>query len=171
MNPPKASATRVDVDARVRAEFPADYCDAFRIAAVSGHRAREWAQRSLRGADPAQGLFGKWVWHRLLGFQLAASGTTGTLFGWKIAVDEPELFVLDSDGRLMAGRMVFAASDTALTWTTMLRYHRLAARLIWAAAGHAHRGLTPRCLEAARRSLQRSTLDPDSASGAREDTG
>jgi hypothetical protein len=165
MNPPEASATRVDVGARVRAEFPADYCDAFRIASVPGHRAREWARRSLRGADPANGSFGRLVWHRLLGFQLAGSGTAGTLVGWHIAVDEPDLLVLETDGRLMAGRMIFEASDTAVTWTTMLRYHRPAARPIWAAAGHAHRALTPRCLEAARQSLQRSTPDPDTASG------
>jgi len=101
------------------------------------------------------------VWHGLLGFQLAASGTAGTLVGWQIAVDEPELLVLETDGRLMAGRMIFDASDTAVTWTTMLRYHRPAARPIWAAAGHAHRALTPRCLTAARQSLQRSTPDPD----------
>jgi len=69
--------------------------------------------------------------------------------------------VRETDGRLMAGRMIFDASDTAVTWKTMLRYHRPAARPIWAAAGHAHRALTPRCLTAARQSLQRSTPDPD----------
>jgi hypothetical protein len=153
MNGPEASVTRVDVDAGVRFAIPADYSDAFRIAAAPGHSAREWAQRSLRGADPANGLFGRLIWHGLLGFQLAPSGTAGTLVGWRIVVDEPDLFVLETDGRLMAGRMVFEACDTALTWTTMLRYHRRAARRIWAAAGHAHRALTPRCLQAARRSL------------------
>lgn len=54
MNGFGASATRVDVDARVRAAFAADYSDAFRIAAAPGHRAREWARRSL-GADDAPG--------------------------------------------------------------------------------------------------------------------
>jgi hypothetical protein len=157
MNPPEASATRVDVDARHLSGFPADYCDAFRVAGVPGHRTREWAQRSLRGADPEHGLFGRLVWHRLLGFQLAAPGSAETLVGWQIRVDEPELFVLDADGWLMAGRMVFQACDTHVTWTTMLRYHRPAARRIWAAAEHVHRALAPRCLDAARRSLQHST--------------
>lgn len=153
-----ARAARVDVSAGLRSGFAADYGDAFRIAAVRGHRASDWAQRSLSGADPARGLFGRLVWHGLLGFELAAPGTAGSLVGWRIAVDEPELFVLETDGRLMAGRMVFEACDTALTWTTMVHYHRPIAGVIWAVAGRVHRALTPRCLEAARQSLQRSSV-------------
>ena len=153
-----AKATRVDVSAGVRAGFAADYADAFRIASVRGHRAGEWAQRTLSGADSSRDLFARLVWHGLLGFELAAPDTAGTLVGWRITVDEPELFVVETDGRLMAGRMVFEAGDTALTWTTMLRYHRPIARVIWAAAGHVHRALTPRCLEAAHHSLLRSIV-------------
>lgn len=153
-----AKATRVDVSAGVRAGFAADYADAFRIAAVRGHRASEWAQRTLSGADRGRGLFARLVWHGLLGFELAAPGTARTLVGWRITVDEPELLVLDADGRLMVGRMVFEACDTALTWTTMLRYHGLLARGIWAAAGYAHRALTPRCLQAAHQWLQHSIV-------------
>jgi hypothetical protein len=104
-------------------------------------------------------LFGRLVWNGLLGFQLAASGMTETLVGWRVAADEPELLVLETDGRLMSGRMVFEASETALTWTTMLHYNRPAARPIWVAAAFAHRALTPRCLAAARQSLRRSTPD------------
>jgi hypothetical protein len=168
MKPPEASATRVDVDARVQSGFTPDYGDALRIAAVPGHRAREWAERSLRGAERRHGLFAGLVWHGLLGFQLAAPGTAATLVGWHVAVDEPDLFVVEADGRLMAGRMVFEACDTAVTWTTMLRYHRPVARPIWGAAAYAHRALTPRCLDAARRSLRRSTPDHDPASGEPE---
>src|SRR4051794_29671933 len=98
MNRPEPSAIRVDVGAHVHSEFAADYCDAFRITSVRGHRAREWARRSLRGAGPANSSFGRLVWHGLLGFRLAASGTAGTLVGWQIAVDEPELLVLETDG-------------------------------------------------------------------------
>jgi hypothetical protein len=155
-------AIRVDVDARRRAEFAADYSDAFRIDAEPGHSAGEWAQRSLRGAEAGHGLFSRMAWRGLLGLHLAAPGTPGTLVGWRIAVDEPERFVLETGGRLMSGRMVFELSDAAVTWTTMLRYHRPAARFVWAGAGHAHRALAPRCLENARRSLQRSsTSSPD----------
>jgi hypothetical protein len=116
-----AKAARIDVSAGVRAGFAADYADAFRIAAVRGHRASDWAQRTLRGADPARGPFARLVWHGLLGFELAAPGTAGSLVGWRITVDGPELLVLEADGRLMAGRMVFEACDTALTCTTTVR--------------------------------------------------
>jgi hypothetical protein len=137
-------------------------CRAIALASGPSAACAEQTPRTARS--------GGWSGTGLLGFQLAASGTAGTLASWQIAVDEPELLVLETDSRLMAGRMVFEACDT-VTWTTMLRYHRPAARPIWAAAKHAHRALTPRCLEAARQSLQRSTPDPDTASGERDRAG
>jgi hypothetical protein len=147
---------RVEPDPGLVTEFGADYADAFTASASARHSAREWAYASLRGAEAAGGAFGRGVWGGLLGFRLATKGTAGTLVGWQVSVDDPNRLVLDADGRLMAGRMTFLVSGTEVTWTTMLRYHRPAARRIWAAAGHAHRALAPRCLRAARHSLGRA---------------
>lgn len=129
-------------------DFRADYGDAFRIAATSDAAVREWARLSLRGAE---GPFGDLVWHGVLGFRLASKGTPGTLVGWHVAVDEPDRFVVESDGRLMAGRMIFETGEADLTWTTMLRFHNPVARIVWAVVGNAHRALAPRCLEIAAR--------------------
>ena len=146
---------QVAADPALLAEFRADYADAFRLDTDAGHPARAWAQRCLRGADAMGGLFAGLVWHRVLGLQLAAPHTPGTLVRWQIGVDEPSRFVLDSAGGRMAGRMVFETSAAAVTWTTMLRFGRPSAGAIWKAAGHAHRALAPRCLAAAAASLAR----------------
>ena len=131
--------------------FRADYVDTFHVEAATTP-AREWARLSLRAADVP---FSTLVWQGVLGFRLAAPATPGTLVGWRIAVDEPDRFVMECDGRLMAGRMMFEISADVLTWTTMLRFHGRAGRAVWAVAGNAHRALAPRCLDAAARTVSR----------------
>jgi hypothetical protein len=158
-------AKRTEPDAAIVEEFGADYADAFVISSSVERSAREWAWAGLRGAESAGGAFGRLVWGGVLGFRLARSGTPDTMVGWRLSTAEPDTVVLDADGRLMAGRMVFVVSGTDVTWTTMLRYHRKAAKRIWAVAGHAHRKLAPRCLDRSsqhfiRRSTQRASGSP-----------
>jgi hypothetical protein len=135
-------------------EFEPDYWDAFATSG-SAASALEWARSSLRGADASGGLFSRVVWHGVLGFDLAAPNTPDTLVGWRITDRSPTRLVLDTDGRMMAGRMVFQTSEASVTWTTMVRYHHPLARPVWQIASHAHRALVPRCLGSARRSLSR----------------
>ena len=142
-------ARRVDPAPSAAAGFNADYADAFAIATSSQHPARDWAYGALRGSEAAGGAFGRLVWGGVLGFRLASRGASHTLFGWHVVVDDPDLVVMEVDGGLMAGRMVFAVSPTEVTWTTMLRFHCRAGARIWAVAGNAHRALAPRCLNSA----------------------
>ena len=142
-------ATRTDVPEGAVADFAPDYSDCFEIASLSGATAGDWARASLRGAD---GPFSRVVWQGLLGFRLAP-GAPGTLVGWPIRHDSPERFVMESDGRLMAGRMVFELVDDAVRWTTTLRFHGTIGRVVWAGAGPAHRRIAPRCLDQAHRRL------------------
>jgi hypothetical protein len=151
----RGDVARLTPEPALVADFAADYADAFRMPADDGRTARDWAAASLAGAEVAGGAFARLAWHGLLGFELAPRGTAGTVVGWRVSVDEPQRCVLDVDGRLMAGRIVFALTEGVVTWTTMLRYHRPAAGRVWAVAGHLHRALAPRCLNAARRTLAR----------------
>jgi hypothetical protein len=82
-----------------------------------------------------------------------------TMVGWRITSVEPQRLVLDTDGRLMAGRLVFAQTDDAVAWTTLLRFHRDAGRRVWAVAGSVHRALVPRLLTGAHRTLTRRSSD------------
>jgi hypothetical protein len=144
-------AARTAVPEGAVADFSPDYSDCFEIASLPGTTAADWARASLRGAD---GPFSRVVWQGLLGFRLA-SGAPGTLVGWPIRHDSPGRFVLESDGRLMAGRMVFELVDGSVRWTTTLRFHGTSGRVVWAAAGPAHRRIAPRCLDQAHRRLAR----------------
>jgi hypothetical protein len=146
---------QVDVSAASLDGFPADYSDAFSVAAVPGATAAEWARRCLRGADVANGVFRRGVWHAVLGFDLAGAGTADTFVGWQVSADLPERFVLDADGRLMRGRMVFDVSPTTVTWTTMLAFHRASGARTWSVASHVHRALARRLLARAASSLRR----------------
>jgi hypothetical protein len=146
----RPGAVRLTAAATVGADFSPDYLDSFGIDAVPGAAPREWARLSLRGAN---GPFGSVVWGGLLGFDLAGSDAPDSLVGWRINRDTADEFVLDVDGSLMAGRMIFSGADDQLVWTTMLRFHRPVGRRIWAIAGNAHRAIAPRCLDLARQAL------------------
>jgi hypothetical protein len=138
------------------ADFPADYWDCFAIA-TTGDSAGRWGRLSLRGADSAGGIFSALVWQGALGFNLDAPGTAGTVAGWRITEETPARLVLDADGRLMRGRMVFEIAGREATWTTMVYYHHALARPVWELAAHAHRALVPRCLRGAHRAQSRSS--------------
>jgi hypothetical protein len=147
-----AVATRTDVPEGAVADFSPDYSDCFRVASLPGTTAADWARASLRGAE---GPFSRVVWQGILGFDLASSGTPGTLVGWPIRHDSPERFVMAAGGRLMVGRRVFEVVGDSVRWTTTLRFHGMVGRTVWAGAGPAHRRLAPRCLDHAHRLLAR----------------
>ncbi len=112
---------------------------------------------SLRGAESAGGIFSTLVWQGVLGFNLDAPGTPETVVGWRITEETPARLVLDADGRLMRGRMVFEIAGREAVWTTMVHYHLPLARAVWELAAHAHRALVPRCLRGAHRAQSRSS--------------
>src|SRR5690348_15939646 len=123
----RRDVVQVEASAANQDSIPNDYSDAFAVAVVPGPTAADWAHRSLHGADIAHGAFRNLVWHGVLGFDLAETNAPGTHVGWLISTDLPEQFILDADGRLMRGRMVFDISPTTATWTTMLAFHSSAA--------------------------------------------
>ena len=140
-------ASRVEPDAAVVAGFAADYVDAYAIEGPTRITARAWSDSSLHGSDAAGGLFRTVVWHGLLRFDLADADEAGTAFGWRVSTEQDCLVVMDVDGPLAAGRMIFVVSDDTTTWTTMLRFHRRTGRVLWAILGHGHRALAPSCLD------------------------
>jgi hypothetical protein len=161
MNETTLQVSRVESAPALVAEFRADYVDAFQIEPVPGATARAWMEASLHGSDAHGGLFRSVVWHGLLRFDLAGPDRDGTAFGWQVSADRHDLVVLDVDGPLAAGRMVFAVADET-TWTTMLRFHRRrTAHVLWAAIGPGHRAVVPSCLDRAARHLRGTTLVTD----------
>jgi hypothetical protein len=157
-----AAAVRIAVPRSAIADFEADYADCFQVESVPGKTAAQWAQASLRGAD---GPFSRVVWQGVLGFALT-SGAPDTLVGWPIVQDDPERFVLQTGGRLMAGRMVFEVDAAVVRWTTSLDFHGPIGRAVWAGAGPAHRRIAPRSLEKGRRALLRVSRPSGTSGGS-----
>lgn len=151
---------RITTRPAASADFPADYWDCFATSATGGS-APQWARMSLRGAESAGGMFSLLVWQGVLGFNLDTPDAPGTVAGWQITDETPQLLVLDADGRLMRGRMVFEISGRDATWTTMIHYHHPLARPVWELAAHAHRALVPQSLSRAQRTLSRSNTTSD----------
>lgn len=139
-------ARRVEPDPAVVVDFAADYVDSFAIETSPAEEARTWADASLHGS---RGVFGSVVWHGLLRFDLAREDEARTAFGWQLTTEQERLMVMDIDGPLAAGRMVFAVTDDMATWSTMLRFHGRTGRVLWATLGHGHRALAPVCLDRA----------------------
>jgi hypothetical protein len=137
------------------ADFPADYWDCFAATATAGS-AQQWGRLSLRGAQASGGLFSLLIWRGVLGFNLDGAQAPGTVAGWRITDQTPQRLVLDADGKLMRGRMVFEIVAGEVTWTTMLHYHHALGRHIWELAAHVHRAWVPGCLRGAHLSLSRS---------------
>src|SRR5690242_15075789 len=80
----------------------ADYADAFSVVSSGGGTGEEWARLALEsGPQASRRAFGLIVWTGLLGFRLAPTSTPGTVAGWSIVENEPELLVLHADGTLM----------------------------------------------------------------------
>ena len=150
------AAARVEPPAAALAFLPdADYADAFALRGAPSAPAQVWAELALASRlGLGQRLFGTLVWHGVLGFDLAPPGTDGTLVGWRVEVDEPQLFVLTTDGSLMSGAMVFATGDATVTWTTALRYRKPRGRAIWGQAQRVHRALAGRLLARAASAIQ-----------------
>ncbi len=149
-------ASRVEPDAAVVADFAADYVDAFAIEGPPRITARSWADSSLHGSGAAGGLFRTVVWHGLLRFDLADADEAGTAFGWRVSTEQDCVVVMDVDGPLAAGRMIFVVRGDTTTWTTMLRFHRRTGRVLWAILGPGHRALAPSCLDQAATYLRRA---------------
>jgi len=129
-----------------------DYADAFEVArSPTDHRSAErWARDGVERL-PVAARRSALIAHRwILGFRLGPWVSPNHVFGWRIAMSEPELLHLEARSPLLSGHMVWRLHDTRLVMTTFLRYERhRTASVIWAALGNVHRGGTPGLLELA----------------------
>lgn len=148
---------RVEPGAAARARMPdADYADAFRIGSALGAPAGAWARQAFEGLPAVQRrLFGAVVWGGLLGMHLAPDGTPGHISGWAVVVDGPGETVMHVDSWMLTGRLVTETTGDGVTITTLLRYDRPVARVVWAALGGIHRAVMPGVLSRSAGALAR----------------
>lgn len=132
--------------------FSPDYADAFEVArSPTDHRSAErWArdgfERLPREARRSALLIHRWIF----GFRLGPWASPDHVFGWKIAMSDPDFLHLEARSRLLSGDMVWRLHDTRLVMTTFLRYEmQRTGSVIWGALGNVHRGGAPHLLSLA----------------------
>ena len=143
-----------------------DYADAFEIARTqSDERSAEtWARDGFERLPTAARRSGLLAHRCILGFRLGPRGSSEHVFGWRIAVSDPDLLLLEAQSRLFSGQMVWRLYESRLVMTTFLRYEmRRTGSAVWSVIGNVHRGGAPHLLRLAATAPGRDeTAEPDS---------
>ena len=129
-----------------------DYADAFEVGRrqADGRSAEIWARDGFDRLPLVTRRSGLLIHRWILGFRLGPWASPDHVFGWRIAMSEPEVLHLEARSRLLSGHMVWRLHDTRLVMSTFLRYEmQRTASVVWAALGNVHRGSTPHLLELA----------------------
>jgi hypothetical protein len=147
---------RVDVSSTARRQLPvADYADAFAIQAEEEFPAMGWVREALEHVAVLDMIAMQAIWRIVLGLRLDALGSSGHVAGWRILEEGDDAVVLGADSRVMDARIVFEVTRQVATMTTLLRFrsHSRLARVVWLAAGTAHRRAVPKILGRSRAGL------------------
>ncbi|WP_036495518.1 DUF2867 domain-containing protein [Nocardia sp. BMG111209] len=110
----------------------ADYVSAFELDPHGTRRTAEhWARSVFEHAPAVMRILLVLGWRLVLGLRLGPRPATGFVLGWHIASAEPEILVLESHSPFLTARNIVAASDSTVTWTTLVRFDRRIARPVW----------------------------------------
>ena len=122
-----------------------DYVDHFAIGHASEREAtpQEWA-RMMFGATPD--LIERLLWSGVLGLRLREGRSPDTVAGWSVNGRGEDWIRIAATGSACAGELVVRATGTTLGLTTLMRYDRSRARLIWRPTSAVHRRLAPTLL-------------------------
>ncbi len=133
---------QVDVPSSVRALSTLsriDYCDAFLFDVGSAHdeSAEVLIRHLLEGAPLAvrTQLLSGWS---AIGLKVA-SGSDGSVLGWKVRRSVPDHVLLGADSRIgMPGELLLKKEDDALLFATFVEQRNLFARAVWAVTEPVH---------------------------------
>jgi hypothetical protein len=130
-----------------------DYADAFRVdtGSAAGRTAEQWARAVLEDAPATTRttLLSGWA---SLGLKVGRPGSDGTVLGWKVRRNTPDVLLLGADSRIgMPGELLFKRERDGLLFATFVQYGNPAARAVWAGVEHVHVRIVRSILERAGR--------------------
>ena len=129
-----------------------DYTDHFSVRTDAPGTAEQWA-RAMFGNEPSLGeLF---IWRVLLGLRLVRGRSPETVAGWRIGGRGDDWIRLETASAAMTANLVVRTEGGEVSLTTLLRYDRPPARLIWPPLSAVHRFLVPRVLRDAAARMSR----------------
>jgi Protein of unknown function (DUF2867) len=119
-------------------------------AAEAGTRSPElWARAVFEGAPLPVRWFLLAGWRAVLGLRLGPRGSPGHVLGWRIVAAETGAVRLELRSRLMVAQLVLRLERSEAVLTTLVFYHRAAARPLWAVVAPIHRLIIPYLLNRA----------------------
>ncbi|MCU7727800.1 hypothetical protein ODJ79_29135 [Actinoplanes sp. KI2] len=131
-----------------------DYTDHFSVRTDVPGTAEQWA-RAMFGNVPSPGEV--FIWRVVLGLRLRLdrSPSPETVAGWRIGGRGDDWIRLEAASPAMTANLVVRAGGGEVSLTTLLRYDRAPARLIWPPLSAVHRWLVPRVLRDATARMSR----------------
>ena len=82
-------------------------------------------------------------WLAALRLRLDLRPSTDRILGWRIVDTEPSVIVIATEGPVLSARQVIEVSGSMVTHSTVVRYDRGAARVLWAVAEPIHVRVIP----------------------------
>jgi len=120
-----------------------DYTDRFSVRTDAPGTPEQWA-RAMFGNVPSPGeLF---IWRVVLGLRLSRGRSPDTVAGWRIGGRGDDWIRLEAASPAMTANLVVRAGGGEVSLTTLVRYDRAPARLMWPPPSAVHRWLVPRVL-------------------------
>lgn len=132
-------------------EYRCDYTDRFEapIAAVHDRTPEQWARAVFEGPPrPLRGLLANGFRYGL-GLRLGPRSSPEHVLGWEIIDRQPDSLTVESRSWFLTSRLVFRTEGSRLTQSTLVRYDKRIATVLWPPVSLLHRQIVPRLLQRA----------------------
>jgi len=152
--PDALKATRVEApeSALALVDFKeVSYSCAFEINVSSAmrHTAEQWLRGVQEGAPTPLRWFVVGGWIAGLWLRLDLRSSTDNILGWRILSVTDRDAVIGAEGPALSGRQVLQVDDASVIHTTVVRYNRSLARVLWLVAEPIHVRVIPYLLRRA----------------------
>jgi hypothetical protein len=125
-----------------------DYTDFFEapIAKANDRTPEQWARAVFEDAPrPVRWLLVNGFRYGL-GLRLGPRASPEHILGWEIVDRKLDSITIESSSWFLTSRLVFRTEDSRVTQSTLVRYDKLIAAVIWPPVSILHRQIVPRIL-------------------------
>ncbi|MCM6774024.1 DUF2867 domain-containing protein [Nocardia sp. CDC159] len=145
----RALRVGVPAGAPISAEMEsAEYSSAFELGTNARRRPAEWWARAVfEGAPAVVRAVVALGWRLVLRLRLGTADDH--VLGWRIVERKPDVVVLEAVSPLLRAQNIVVTTESAVTWSTLVRFDRPIARPIWAVVRPFHHLTIPYLLRRA----------------------